>query len=137
MAKILLKEDPASLHQATVYGDEGDMEQMMWEIINGQNAQITLMQNWLRDNGHEAKDHCPMEYSATVLAPADPKDSDDMIGQQGNSSSGLPMGYIILIIVGGLVVLGVPYFFGGCQGSSAKRTDDHTSSELDQAGQKL
>jgi hypothetical protein len=58
MAKIILKTNPVELDLPTGYGDEGELRTMMWEIINNQNAQITLMQNWLRDNGFPATDTC-------------------------------------------------------------------------------
>jgi len=58
MAKILLKLNPEELQLPTGYGDEGELYTMMWEIVNGQNAQITLMENWLRDNGHPKYDTC-------------------------------------------------------------------------------
>eukprot|EP00951_Prasinocladus_malaysianus_P001930 scaffold13724_cov45-Prasinocladus_malaysianus.AAC.1 len=43
MAKILLK------HANTI--DE-DVESMVYDIINTQNAQITTMRGWLKDNGY-------------------------------------------------------------------------------------
>jgi hypothetical protein len=58
MAKIMLTENPASMQWPTAYGDAGEMETMMWEIINNQNAQITLMQNWLRDNNFPRHASC-------------------------------------------------------------------------------
>jgi len=61
MAKIVLKEYPDSLQLPTGYGDAGELETMVWEIINGQNAQITLMQNWLRDNEQPTHDWCTWE----------------------------------------------------------------------------
>jgi len=61
MAKIILKAYPESLQLPTAYGDAGELETMVWEIINGQNAQITLMQNWLRDNSQPTHDWCTWE----------------------------------------------------------------------------
>jgi hypothetical protein len=61
MAKILIKENPSSLQLATSYGDAGDMETLMWEIVNQQNAQISLMENWLRDNNYPANAACDYE----------------------------------------------------------------------------
>ena len=43
MAKLALKMgDPP----------KGEVEDLMYEIINGQNAQITFMRNWLAEHGH-------------------------------------------------------------------------------------
>jgi hypothetical protein len=64
MAKTLLKNAPASLpcglvDQAGCDTDaESDSYVMMWEIINGQNAQITFMRGWLEENQEPAFGFC-------------------------------------------------------------------------------
>ena len=91
MAKILLKLDPPGLDCGTNYdgrrrlpaadrrsvqalctdtGDDGGRpaETLLWEIINGQNAQITFMRSWLADNAHVEFANC----AASVVDPATP-----------------------------------------------------------------
>eukprot|EP00511_Aplanochytrium_stocchinoi_P002582 CAMPEP_0204829514 /NCGR_PEP_ID=MMETSP1346-20131115/7744_1 /ASSEMBLY_ACC=CAM_ASM_000771 /TAXON_ID=215587 /ORGANISM="Aplanochytrium stocchinoi, Strain GSBS06" /LENGTH=445 /DNA_ID=CAMNT_0051959391 /DNA_START=35 /DNA_END=1372 /DNA_ORIENTATION=- len=78
MAKILLKLNPTSLRCGTNYdgrrmlqegekpdfchdiSDDGGFPvlTLLWDIINGQNAQITFMESWLRDNGQPSHDNC-------------------------------------------------------------------------------
>mmetsp|Transcript_111 Transcript_111/g.138 ORF Transcript_111/g.138 Transcript_111/m.138 type:complete len:434 (-) Transcript_111:75-1376(-) len=77
MAKILLKLDPESLRCGTDYdgrrrldgtcfdiGEDGGFPviTLLWEIINGQNAQITFMEAWLEDNQQPSHDNCEDEY---------------------------------------------------------------------------
>ena len=78
MAKILLKLNPTSLRCGTNYdgrrmlqeveqpdfchdtSDDGGFPviTLLWDIINGQNAQITFMESWLRDNAQPSHDNC-------------------------------------------------------------------------------
>lgn len=71
MAKILLKENPASLACGTNYdgrrmqdcGDSGEdggtpVKTLLWDIINTQNQQITFMKSWLKDNKREEDAQC-------------------------------------------------------------------------------
>ena len=91
MAKILLKENPPALDCGTNYdgrrrlpaeqrrslqqlcadtGEDGGRpaETLLWEIINGQNAQITFMRSWLADNAHDEFANC----KANTEDPATP-----------------------------------------------------------------
>jgi len=75
MARTLLKFSPASLDCGVSYDDEhapaddGDVEvctysenspmrDMAWNIVNTQNAQITLMRDWIRDNAQVEHESC-------------------------------------------------------------------------------
>jgi uncharacterized protein (DUF305 family) len=70
MAKLLLK-------QGSDYGLECgdaeddidcDMTTALWEMINGQNAQITLMRNWLVEKAKPRHSKCPSADSSLVGA---------------------------------------------------------------------
>ena len=70
MAKLLLK-------QGSDYGLEcGDAEEdidcdmttALWEMINGQNAQITLMRNWLVEKAKPRHSKCPSADATTTLS---------------------------------------------------------------------
>jgi hypothetical protein len=85
MAKILLKENPTSLKCGTSYDGrrlEGDLHEfcndgnndggtpavtLLWEIINVQNAQITFMNAWLKDNEQVSHDFCEHETDNTAV----------------------------------------------------------------------
>lgn len=90
MAKILLKLNPGSLKCGTSYDgrrrlDENDEDSvchgnnydggydtitLLWEIINGQNQQITMMNSWLAENEQPLYDNCAHEEPFPVAIVA-------------------------------------------------------------------
>lgn len=87
MSKALLKEAPPSLKCGTSYDgrrmlSDDDFHEfcrdtdtsggeplvtMLWEIINTQNAQITLMESWLEDNEQPSHDYCEHKSDRAAL----------------------------------------------------------------------
>ena len=63
MPKIILKASDNGLNCET-YEEDCEILNMMWEIINGQNHQITMMRNWLQTKGYAESDPCaPISFS--------------------------------------------------------------------------
>ena len=70
MAKLLLKQNASyGLECGDAEEDiDCDMTTALWEMINGQNAQITLMRNWLVEKAKPRHSKCPSADSSLVGA---------------------------------------------------------------------
>jgi len=97
MAKALLKEGSLQCDDLPEDSDECTMEVIGRSIINNQNYQIQLMQNYLTALGEPATDDCEVEV-ATTLIDSDTSDiefteeystSEDIITAQTENISGV------------------------------------------------
>jgi len=87
MAKIMLKFNPRNLwcdenDASCVAGDpytddSSEMINMMWEIVNGQNAQMTMMRHWLYDRNENEFNYCPANEEEDDGHCLDDNDWDD------------------------------------------------------------
>jgi hypothetical protein len=91
MAKIILKQNVLG----TTTDPDREIEDMMWSIINGQNAQITFMRKWLNDNAYSYPDRCDYESEAIIVKSSD---NDDKIGTNIILSS-VTLGLIGLLFI--------------------------------------